>query len=235
MGRLKTHISGLFSVTVILSMLFLSSCGSEEEITEGEIEFEITYPYYQGSGFMASMLPDKMIMTFKDGVYKTEVAKGTLFKSAFIVDCNNNTVINLFHFGTKNIFCRMGEKDVKKILAKEPKPQYLETNDGDSLAGFLCTKTVAYYEEVEQPDVAVYTTSDIKIPNSNWWTPFNQLEDVMLEYEIERFDFRMRFTAVKFTKREVSEDEFKVPSQYKKVSIKKIEKELNDVFGTLTK
>jgi hypothetical protein len=198
------------------------------------IEFEITYPYYQGSGFMASMLPDKMTMTFKDGVYKTEVSKGTLFKSSFIVDCNKKTLTNLFHFGTKNIYCVMSEKSVKEMLKKAPKPQYLETNDGDSLAGFLCKKTVAYYEEVEQPDVAIYSTSEIKIPNSNWWTPFSEIKDVLLEYEVEQFDFRMRFTAVKFTATEVDDSEFDVPSQYKKVSLKKIEKELKEVFGSLT-
>lgn len=230
-----TKLNRIFLLTGVVFSLFLSSCGGDEKVTEGVIEFEISYPYYQGSGFMASMLPDKMTMTFKDGIYKTEVSKGTYFKSAFIIDCNNKTVTNLFHFGTKNIYCTMKEKDVKKILSKEPKPQYLETNDGDSLAGFLCRKTVAYYEEVEQPDVAIYSTPDIDIPNSNWWTPFHQINEVLLEYEIERFDFRMRFTAVKFTATEVSEDEFTVPSQYKKVSIAKIEKELNEVFGTLTK
>ena len=235
MDSFKQYINRTVLFLSIGFSVFLSSCGGEEEVTQGVIEFEITYPYYQGSGFMASMLPDKMIMTFKDGVYKTEVSKGNLFKSAFIVDCNNKTLTNLFHFGTKNIYCVMKEKSVKEMLKKAPRPQYLETNDGDSLAGFLCKKTVAYYEEVEQPDVAIYSTADIKIPNSNWWTPFHEIEDVLLEYEVEQFDFRMRFTAVKFTVTEVEDSAFDVPSQYKKVSLKKIEKELHEVFGTLTK
>lgn len=235
MNLFQQYINRSLLILSIGLSAFLSSCGGEEEITQGVIEFEITYPYYQGSGFMASMLPDKMVMTFKDGVYKTEVSKGSLFSSSFVVDCNNKTVMNLFHFGTKKIYCVMKEKSVKDLLKKAPKPQYLETNDGDSLAGFLCKKTVAYYEEVEQPDVAIYSTSDIKIPNSNWWTPFNEMEDVLLEYEVEQFDFRMRFTAVKFIAKEVDDSEFDVPSQYKKVSLKKIEKELHEVFGTLTK
>lgn len=235
MHNINTAIKKLFTVLAVASTMLFSSCGGEEEITQGVIEFEITYPYYQGSGFMASMLPDKMTMTFKDGVYKTEVSKGKIFSSSFIVDCNNKKVTNLFHFGTKNIYCVMSEKEVKKLLKKEPRPQYLETNEGDSVAGFLCNKTVAYYEEVEQPDVAIYSTKDISIPNSNWWTPFHELDGVLMEYEVERFDFRMRFTAVNFTETEVDDSEFEVPSQYKKVSIEKIEKELKEVFGSLTK
>jgi hypothetical protein len=228
-------IKNYFLPIVAAMAIFFSSCGGSDKNTQGVIEFEITYPYYQGSGFMASMLPDKMIMTYKDGVYKSEVSKGKIFSSCFIIDCNKKTMTNLFHFGTKNYYAVLNEKQTKKLLLKEPVPQYLETNDGDSLAGFLCKKTVAYYEELEQPDVAIYSTTEIEIPDANWWTPFHKVDGVLLGYEVERFDFRMRFTAVKFTETEVDESEFKVPSQYKKVSIEKIEKELKEVFGTLSK
>lgn len=231
----KTNIRTLFALFLVSISLGITSCGSEESPSQGEIEFDILYPYYQGSGLMASMLPDKMSMVFKDGVYKTEVSRGSIFKSSFIIDCNKKTVTNLFQFGTRKYYAVMNEKAVKKMLASEPKAQYLESNDGDSLAGFLCKKTVAYYEELEQPDVAIYSTTDINIPNSNWWTPFHEIDGVLLEYEIERYDFRMRFSATKFTSREVEDSEFDIPSNYKKVSIEKIEKELKEVFGSLTK
>ncbi len=235
MNRYKFNILNFLAIFSIAISLGLSSCSGDEDISQGEIEFEILYPYYQGTGLMASMLPDKMTMVFKDGVYKTEVARGSIFKSAFIIDCNKKTVTNLFQFGTRKYYAVMNAKAVKKMLGSEPKPQYLDSNDGDSLAGFLCRKTVAYYEELEQPDVAIYSTTDINIPNSNWWTPFHEIDGVLLEYEVERFNFRMRFSATKFTQREVEDSEFEIPSNYKKVSIEKIEKELKDVFGSLTK
>lgn len=235
MNKNKLYIFNILAVFFIAISFSLSSCSGDEEISQGELEFEILYPYYQGSGLMASMLPDKMSMVFKDGVYKTEVSRGSIFKSSFIIDCNKKTVTNLFQFGTRKYYAVMNEKAVKKMLSTEPKPQYLDSNDGDSLAGFLCKKTVAYYEELEQPDVAIYSTSDIKIPNSNWWTPFHEIDGVLLEYEVERFNFRMRFSATNFTQREVEDSEFDIPSGYKKVSIEKIEKELKEVFGSLTK
>lgn len=235
MNNYKKNIFNLLAIIFIATTLGLTSCSGDEEITQGEIEFDIIYPYYQGSGLMASMLPEKMTMVFKDGVYKTEVAKGSIFKTTFIIDCNKKTVTNLFQFGTRKYYAVMNEKAVKKMLGKEPIPQYLDSNDGDSLAGFLCKKTVAYYEELEQPDVAIYSTNDIKISNSNWWTPFHEIEGVLLEYEVERFNFRMRFSATNVTQREVEDSEFDIPSNYKKVSIEKIEKELKEVFGSLTK
>lgn len=222
------------SFIAVAVTLMLGSCGGDSKVYEGTIEFEVTYPYYTPKGFMSSLLPEKMTMKFKGNKFKTEVKRGKAFSSAFIVDCDAKTLTTLFQFGTKRKFSLMDEAGVhKQVEEKFAKPEYMHTNEGDSIVGFLCRKSIAFFNTMGQPEATLYYTDAIGIENPNWAFPYHEIKGVFLIYEIEQFGIRMRFTAKKFNPDPIEDKEFEVPSNYKSVPVEELSKEMEDMFGTI--
>lgn len=220
-------------VVVLLTVFTLVSCG-DQKVHEGTIEFEVTYPYFNAQGFMAGMLPDKMVMRFKGNKYKTEVKKGKAFSSGFIVDCDAKTLTTLFQFGQRRKYSTMDEATTKKYVdEKFPKPTYMHTNEGDSIVGFLCRRSVAIFEEMGQPDATLHYTDGIGIENPNWCLPYHEINGVMLVYEVQQYGLRMRFTATKFDPAPVDDKVFEIPSNYKAVPVDELQKEIEEMFSTI--
>ncbi|MFN3343005.1 MAG: hypothetical protein ACK40M_09935 [Flavobacteriales bacterium] len=220
-------------IVACLAVVMLSSCGSDK-VYEGTIEFEVSYPYFRASGFMAGMLPDKMVMRFKGNKYKTEVKKGRAFSSSFIIDCDNKTLTTMFQFGQRRKYAILEEAAVlKRRDEKFPIPTYMHTNEGDSIVGFLCRKSVAIFEELGQPEATLYYTDEIGIKNPNWCFPYHAIDGVMLIYELQQFGIRMRFTAEKFDPAPIDDKIFEVPSNYNAVPFAELEKEMEEMFSTI--
>lgn len=213
----------------LLLQFFLVSCGNNK-VRQGTLEFEISYPRYRASGFMANMLPDKMTMKFKSNKYVIEVKKGKAFSSGFIVDCEKKIMTSLYQFGTRRYYATLNEVETQKMLKEFPVATYIHAKEGDSLAGFLCRKSIAVFEDLSQPDVTLYYTDEIGIKNANWCTPYNEIEDVLLVYEVERYGMRMRFTATKFIKEDIPNEIFDIPANYKEVPLEKMEQEMSEMF-----
>jgi hypothetical protein len=232
LSLLKSRIS-TYAIFSALFVLFLSSC-SDGRIHEGTLEFEVTYPNIRAGSFRANMMPDKMTMKFKDNKFRTEVKKGRIMSTIFIIDCEAKTVTTLFQLGRNvKLYHVLNESEAKRKAAEFPTPIYMHTNEGDSLAGFLCRRSVAIYDQMGYPDVNLMHTDMIGLDQANWWTPFTDIEGVLLDYEVERYGIRMRFTANKFIEGEVEEKEFEIPEGYKLVTMEELEKEMEGISKTL--
>jgi hypothetical protein len=217
-------------------MLFLQSCG-DGKIHEGTVEYEVSYPYFNKEGsFLSSMLPQKATFRFKGNKWMMQVKRGRAFSSAFIVDCEAKTMTTLFQFGSKKKYSVMTEAEVlKRRDEKFPKPSYMHTNEGDSIAGFFCRKSIALFEELGQPEATLYYTDAIGIENPNWCFPYHEITGVFMVYELEQWGLRTRFTAEKFDPAPVEDSMFEVPSGYKKVPVADLEKEMEEMFGAIVK
>ncbi|HLP14366.1 MAG TPA: hypothetical protein VK177_20725 [Flavobacteriales bacterium] len=220
----------LLQYLVIAGTLLLGSCGSGK-VTEGVIEYEVSYPYLNASDFMVRMLPNKMTMRFKDGKWKTTVSKGKSIKTEFIADCTNKQLATAFQFGTKKLMVELTENEIKGMLKEFPKVTYLEVNDKDTLAGFDVMKKVAVFEDISYPESELWYTTDIELENANWCYPYDDIKGVLLQYEIERYGLRMRLKATKFRAESVDDAEFNLPTGYKKVKLSEFENEVKKIFG----
>lgn len=227
------RFSILQRICIISILVILVSCSSDDRPVEGTFTYEIEYPYYQGSGFMAKMLPDKMTMKFKDNMIRTEVKKGKAFSTIFLVDCNDKKMTVMFQFGTRRKYAEPSDAQIKTMVEQFPAPIYMHTNEADSVSGFFCNKSVAVFEAISQPDVTLYYTEDINIENANWYNPYSEIKGVLLGYELDRYGLRMRFTATKFDPSPLEEKDFEVPSNFKKVPFDELEKEMEGMFKTL--
>jgi hypothetical protein len=212
------------------SIVMLASCGSGK-VSEGVIEYEVSYPYLNASDFMVKMLPNKMTMKFKDGKFKTTVSKGKSIKTEFISDCKNKTLSTAFQFGTKKLLVELTEGEIKGMLKEFPKLTYLEVNDKDTCVGFNILKKVAVFEDISYPEAELWYTEDIELENANWCYPYSDIKGVLLQYEIERYGLRMRLKATSFKDESVDDTEFNLPTGYKTVKLKNFEAEVKKIFG----
>jgi GLPGLI family protein len=219
---LAVYIAIAFTAT---SVLTLTGCGNGK-YTEGIIEYDVTYPYFNGADIILRMLPSKMTMKFKDGKFRTTVTKGRNIRMDFISDCEAKTMISAFQFGSKKIVVTLNEKEIRSMLKEFPKVVYIDLLETDTLAGFNCKKKVAVFEDISYPDCELWYTEEIDIPNANWCYPFNDIPGVLLNYEVERYNMRMRLKARKFIDESVDDAEFESPAGYKTVKLKDFEDEV---------
>ena len=227
--RFRTSFIILFPLLLVL-LIILKSCGSGK-ISEGVIEYEVTYPDFQGSDMMKGMLPGKMTMKFKDGKFVTTVSKGKSIKTIFIADCRNKTLISAFQFGTKKLYVVLTEKEINKMLKEFPKVEYLDIKGRDSLAGFFCKKKVAVFEDISYKESELWYTEEIDLPNPNWCYPYKEITGVLLRCDLDRYGLRMNLKAKSFKEESVADEDFEVPAGFKRVRFADLEKEIKKLFN----
>ena len=70
----------------------------------------------------------------------------------------------------------------------------------------------------------MYYTNDIGISHSNWYTPFREIEGVLLEYQVRKYNYEMRLTALEVIKEEINDNVFSVPGDYENISKQEMDK-----------
>lgn len=232
----KVHLLLLAIITTML--VAFVGCGAKEEVEipklkEGEIIFEVTYPYYT-DGFMASLLPDEMVMTFKDNIYKNSVTKGGLFTTTIIADCNIKELTMMLDFGPKKIYCVLDTLLTREMLTRFPVPDILSAQNYDSLAGMRCSKSMAIFNNLEDGyDVELFETQDIDIKESNWCNQYSEVDGVLLGYELEQYGLQMRMRATELDSIKVDLKSFAIPETYKQVPMERMLYELEEIFKSL--
>ena len=216
-----------------LSALFYSCEKGENivppKISEGVIHFELSYPYYEDA-FMASIMPDEMEMTFKNNIYRNHVSKGGLFSSTVIADCNKETLILILDLGPKRIFCALDKSLAKEMLEEYPTPDILKVSEFDSIAGAFCEKKSAIFDYLADGyDVELFETFDVDIKNSNWCNQYNEIEGVLLRYEIKQFGIQARMIATKMDTVAVNDSIFNIPKGYKEVTLERMLFEMDEI------
>ncbi len=211
--------------------LFLFSCGSDK-IQEGEVEYLITYPNAQISGFMQAILPEKMTITFKGTKMKTNIARGKIFTTEIISDEADKSVEMRLDFGDKLFYSVLNKDEVDDLIASQPVYKLATMNQTDSIAGMLAS---AY--KVDAPDTINHTpawfTSDLAPQNAYWFTSYAGTKGFPLVYDAERYGVMMHIEAVGLTEREVEDSEFERDSELTKTSFSQYEAEVQELFDIL--
>jgi hypothetical protein len=219
----------------IFSMVVFYGCSSEDKkVSEGVLEFKIQYPYYT-DGFMQGLLPNTMVMTFKDDKYKIEIAKGKMFASTLMSDCKNKTLTIMLDFGPKKIYTVLDEQQTFKYVNDQfSEPEVYSMNYMDTLAGFKCEKHYAVFDDlVNGHDVELMSTNQILLTNSNWCNQYRSVPGVLLQYELEQYGLVMNFRATEFKGTKVESSVFDIPAGFKEVTLEKMLYEMQEIFSTL--
>lgn len=224
----------IFRVITILTLplLFASKCEDDAgTVSEGIITYDISYPRPIEDKWMEKLMPSEMEMQFKNNNINTELTFGLgMIKIGYITNTEDKHLHEMLKFMRNRNVSHRGVPQVEDLIAQIPEHKIELLPDTKSIVGFLCHKAKVKVNSPSEPySYDLWYTTDIKIKDPNWCTPFKSIPGVLMEYRVERFNVIMHFTAIDVEKAEIQDTEFLVPKKYTEISIEDMEKNLQDL------
>lgn len=220
-------------------MFNLSGCSADsndndsKKIKEGEIVYEIKYPTYKRkNSILFKILPKQMITTFKDNCYKNEfIFSNKALSLTIISDCNKKQTTLSYSDGARKKFTNIDTTNINLLLDQLPK--YTKSSNKIVASNFLNLPSSKFELTCEENQTVFDVTSSksIEINKVNWCTPFHEIEDVLLNYQMTQFGIDMEFSAVEINKKSINSSELIIDTSYKIESMEKYLDEIKMFFS----
>ncbi len=224
----------IFAINVVILLSVFTSC-KDNKIEQGEIEYEITYPYNTNvTGVMEMMLPKEMNVKFKGTKMIVTIQRGSMFTTQIVSDEATQKLEMRLDFGSDVINTFLDADDVEVFLNTQPKYHISKPQNADSLLGLSTLKYTIDCNNDTLPPFDSYFTSDLAPQDATWFTTYRGAKGVPLVYLIDRFGIIMKVEATKFTPKEITEKDFEPTENYTTVPFSKYDKKLNDLFEIMT-
>lgn len=212
-----------------------SAC-SPDKIEQGEISYAVTYPHADVSGFVMSLLPDKMSLVFKGTKVMTTIKRGKIFTTQIITDEADHSVEMRLVFGNEHaIYTVLSQEDIDKLKNTQPDYQISPTDDTDSLSGLLGKRYKVSCASDTVPNQDAWFTEDLTPQDAYWFTSYSSIKGVPLAYDFERYGVFMRIEISKFDKKEIKDSEFERDKKLTEVSFTEYEAIAQELFDALMK
>lgn len=237
-----------FNVYILLSLclIILSSCegkmeGDLQNVSDsnrtksGAINYAIDYPkaFGEEDDLMRMFLPKNMVFSYDGDDFKTEIKNGKVFATSFIGNSKTNAMMaGTMYFNIKNM-CNFNEEDRKNYIDSQPSYKIVKTKKTKKIADIDANHAFAINKENNDTS-DIYYTDEIKIKSPNWFTPYNEINGVLLEYEIERYGLKMRFTASELIELD-STATFSYTKDFEELSYKDYDAKIKGYFDDLLK
>ncbi len=232
MKTLKQQITNFLAVVSFIWLI--ASCGGPSYIEQGEITYEITYPYNTNlSSTMMAILPKEATLIFKGSKMLTIVKRGKIFRTDIFADEATKELEMRLDFGSDVLYTNMNEADQNKFRAGLPNYTLSPTNDADSLKGLWGKKYVTKYDSDTIPEFESWFTEMLTLQNITWFSNYSGTVGVPLIYDIDQYGIRMHLEITSFKEREVKDEEFKRENGLKEVTYEEYDAKLNELFTIL--
>ena len=212
----------------------LPSCKSKEvdkevdrnmskTINEGEIIYEIEYPKYKRKeSILFKVLPKKMKTTFKNNCYKNDfIFSNESLSLTIISDYKKISTTLSYCDGARKKYTVVNSSNINQLLEKLPHYK-ISSNKFEELKYLnMSSKKTELKCLEEKTKFNIITSSSILIKNMNWCTPFYEIEDVMLNYQMTQFGLNMEFKAIDINQKNINDEEFILDNSYQYESLGK--------------
>lgn len=234
-GNTLVSMSRIAWIAVFATILVFPGCGSKEDENhaEGIITYDVSFPY-NSNELLSNIYPEEMIVAFRgpEITGSLEAMLG-IVRNSFYVN-NESLVFDQFlktHKGSHHM--TLDSAGVVRMLDTSTKVRLIPTEKTDSIAGFLCSLTIAEFLQDSVPPIELWHTPDIPIKNPNWCNPYHELDEFLLGYDVEQWGMRMkvRARAVEFC--EVGETRFAFPTGYEEVDFDGMTEVVNALLAIL--
>lgn len=219
-------------------VLLFPGCNSSllhSRVTEGTIEYALSFPGYDPNGLMAGMLPEKTILSFTEDKQAAEVSAGMgLFRTLMLADNESKQMDYHMSMMGKRIVSHLKPRDLELFNSDYGTPTILYTGDVDTVAGYPCQKALAIFDRMDQPEIELWYTDRIAITDPNWFNPFTEVPGMLLRYEVVQNGIRMKLDAVSVTPGKVDASKFLPKPDHQAVSADVLHYELGEVMGTFS-
>ena len=221
-------------ILIVIFSLFLIGCGGKStEKSEGIISYKVTYPKMDKSNFMFEFMPKKMELVFKNDKYITNLSAGMgLFKTSFLVDKDENEFSQLVKLVDKKYKLTLKDEKVEESLKQLPSFTIENTDETKKILGYNCKKAIITINDGSNDAFTVFYTNQINIESPNWCNQFKEIDGVMLEYQYEKYDVCMRFSANEIKFKKIDDSEFEIDEKYIELSEADLDKEMQEIFDS---
>lgn len=216
----------------MLLLVAIFSCkgpsGPETGIKEGYIEYQVEYQGDSMKDLIHRFLPKTMKMYFKNNNTRNSISD-----LAGVVEFTHikhqqkgtyTTLVDVFDNQYKYV-----EQDEQPSIFFQTRPNIdiERTSEMKTIAGCNSRKYDVKYKDGNgnTRSFPIYATRDIHIKDFTDSTPFQSVDGVLMEFQLNIYDLPMKLKAKRVVSEEIPENYFQIPSGYKQVnkeSIKKI-------------
>lgn len=222
-------------ITAAIGMISLFACCGPSYIEEGEITYEITYPYNTDlSATMLMILPKEATLIFKGSKMLTVVKTGKIFRTEIYADEATKELEMRLDFGSDKIFTKLTEADQNKFRSGLPNYTLTATEAADSLKGLWGKKYTTKYDSDTIPAFDSWFTEDLSLRNITWFSNYDGTVGVPLIYDIDQYGIRMHLEVSGFKQREVKEEEFTRAAKLSEVPYSEYDAKVSELFHVLT-
>ena len=185
------------------------------------------------SNFMFEFMPKEMELVFKEDKYITNLSAGMgLFKTSFLVDKKEQEFSQLVKLVDKKYILTLKDEKVEESLSNLPTFTIERTDETKKILNYDCKKAIITINNGSNDAFSVFYTNQINLETPNWCNQFKDIDGVMLEYQYEKYDVCMRFTATKITFKKINDSEFKVDENYIPLSESDLDIEMQEIFDS---
>ena len=213
-------------------------CGNSllhRKVTEGVIEYALSFPDYDPNGLMAGMLPEKTTLSFNETQQSAELSAGMgVFRTSLVCDNEKKEGEYRLSVLSKKLVARLQERDIPLFNQEGYAFSIIYTNETDTIAGYPCRKAVAVFDGIDEPAIDLWYTDRIQMENPNWFGPFAEIPGVLLSYEMVQYGMRMHLDATSVTPGPVDPSKFQGKGDFQKVSPEALHQELAEVLSTFS-
>ena len=230
--------NNLFVLGLLIFILSISGCKNfvqDDRISEGVIEYDVTYPKLEDNSVLKDFLPDKMTMKFDDNKFHSELSAAFgLFKTNIISFGDAEHYAHTVKLIDKKYAVEFDRELSKKSNEKLPPVELEFTDNTKKIAGYTCKEVIVRVDNEEKEEYKIYYTEEINIEQSNWFNQYHEVPGVLMEYQVEKYNICTRFQAKTVESVKVDKDVFKIEDDYEMISEEKLDEEMMDIFNEFT-
>ncbi len=217
----------LISIILLFVFIFLINlnAGAQQVISEGKVIYHISYPDMEMDPQMAAMMPSESVVYFKDHLSRTEMSIGSGIHSITILNSKTNEITTLMDMmGTKT--ATVISEDQKNKEKKSGNDNSFELlNESKEIAGYMCKKAVM--KNSDGSSLEIFYTDKI-LSRSQFGKQWKNFKGFPMEYQVAAEGFNMKLKAIKVSAEKVSDDQFKIPPEYKLMTQEEFSKMLGE-------
>lgn len=195
---------------------------------EGVIEYKTEI--VDSNNALGAIAPSLMVLKFKNNLLSAEMKTGmSAVGIRFISDDKKHKFTQLVRILNQKYICSANAKNIRAIFKDTPEYDVKKVDEPKVIAGINCQKAEIYEKGKAKHLFDVYYTDAFKLDKPNWWNEFSEIDGLLMDYRMKRFNFELHFTAKKFEQIHLDSSEFKMNGNYIKIT----QEELNSYFDAL--
>ena len=210
-----------FIYILAVSILGLTACDTaSDRPDEGVITYEISYPIPFEDKWFERLMPKEMEMKFKGDLLKTELSFGMgMIKIAYLSDFKKRELYEMMKFMKKKNYALRNKEQVNQMMNSIPDHKITPGNATKMIAGYECKNAmVEVKNDTTDYQFELWYTEELGVPEVNWCSPFSPIRGMLMEYQVERFNVTMKFTAKKVELIKTDPSDFTISTKYSEIS-----------------